>query len=346
VEAAELGREILANAGALATYLETLALGVEALAAAGALEDAEALVEIGAARPTNAGRSYGDEMRGRLLVARGDGAAALPPLERAVAAAREAGYPLAELRRLILLAEARQAAGELQPATQMLREVAERADQAGATRIRAEAEEAAARAGIPLPPPAEPGVVPEASAVTPLGERLVTSMFADVRGSTALSVDSSPGELSERLAALYRHARVSVVRRGGIIDKFAGDAVMATFNAEGTKVDHCVSALEAAISLREKAALLGLPLGIGIAVGPAVLGRGSDGDNIAVHGEATNLAARLQAAAAPGEVLLSAEAYRRTRSWLADRHLDAAREELELKGFAEPQAVHRLPGAD
>ena len=56
----------------------------------------------------------------------------------------------------------------------------------------------------------------------------------------------------------------------------------------------------------------------------------------------TNLAARLQAAAEPGEILLSDEAHRRVAAWLEERELRAAEERLELKGFAEPQVAYRL----
>ena len=58
-------------------------------------------------------------------------------------------------------------------------------------------------------------------------------------------------------------------------------------------------------------ALADLPVGIGIAVGPAILAKGVSEDNIAVRGAATNLAARLQAAAGSGEIVLSEEAHRR-----------------------------------
>src|SRR5204863_4470621 len=153
----------------------------------------------------------------------------------------------------------------------------------------------------------------------------------------------APGALAERLAMLYRLARVAVERRQGIVDKFAGDAVMATFNVAGTSTDHCVDALEAALALRDRAAAIELPLGVGISVGPGVVGRGVSDDNIAVTGEATNLAARLQAQAGPGEILLSADAYRRVADWLGDHGLKATQEELELKGFADPQVVHRIP---
>jgi len=59
-------------------------------------------------------------------------------------------------------------------------------------------------------------------------------------------------------------------------------------------------------------------------------------------GETTNLAARLQAQAAAGEILLSEEAFRRVRSWLEDQQLAAAKEMRELKGFPEPVSVCRL----
>jgi adenylate cyclase len=86
-----------------------------------------------------------------------------------------------------------------------------------------------------------------------------------------------------------------------------------------------------------------LPLGIGIATGAAILGRGASEENLAVRGVATNLAARLQAAAGPGEILLSDEAHRRVEGWLRERGADPQREELELKGFDKPQGSYRLP---
>jgi class 3 adenylate cyclase len=128
------------------------------------------------------------------------------------------------------------------------------------------------------------------------------------------------------------------------VDKFAGDAVMATFNAVGARVDHAVLALEAALALRDKAALLDLPVGIGIAVGPAVVTRSVDSANVSVLGAATNLASRLQAAAAGGEILLSDDAYRRVAAWLEERGLAVTREDLALKGLDGPQPAYRLAG--
>jgi class 3 adenylate cyclase len=144
------------------------------------------------------------------------------------------------------------------------------------------------------------------------------------------------------MTTLHRWAAAEVGKRQGIVDKFAGDAVMATFNATGARVDHAALALDAALALRDKAALMDLPVGIGIAVGPAVVSRSVDEGNVSVLGSTTNLAARLQAAAGGGDILLSDEAYRRVASWLAERGLTAEPESLELKGFDGAQPAYRL----
>ena len=167
-------------------------------------------------------------------------------------------------------------------------------------------------------------------------------MFADVRGYTPLASTSPPEELADRIITLHRWAAAEVGRRSGIVDKFAGDAVMATFNVAGSRVDHAVLAVEAALALRDKAALMDLPVGIGIAVGPAVVSRTVDEANVSVLGAATNLASRLQQAAAGGEILLSDEAFRRVSSWLTERGLTVEPQELELKGFDGAQPAYRL----
>ena len=66
------------------------------------------------------------------------------------------------------------------------------------------------------------------------------------------------------------------------------------------------------------------------------------GSKIMTVGETANLAARLEAEAAAGEILLSAESYRRARDWLAGKALAAAPEQLTLKGFAQPATAYRL----
>jgi class 3 adenylate cyclase len=179
----------------------------------------------------------------------------------------------------------------------------------------------------------------------PTGERYVTVLFMDVRGYTALTREVSPAEIADGVATLQRWAAAEVARHQGTIDKFAGDAVMATFNISGAHVDHAQHALACALAIRDKAAALGLPMGAGVATGPAVVGALKEGANVSVIGEATNLASRLQSQAGPGEILLSAETHRRSRDWLSARGQTAQSDRLEVKGFTEPVEAWRLRGS-
>ena len=162
--------------------------------------------------------------------------------------------------------------------------------------------------------------------------------------ATALSGSTAPADMLERIGSLQRWASQEVAKQHGLIDKFAGDAIMATFNVSGQSVDHTLQALKAAIAIIDKASLAGLPVGAGIAVGPAVVGRLAESANVSVLGEVTNLAARLQAISLAGEVTMSEEAHRRVREWLSERHLEPERLELELKGFSTPVVAYRVRG--
>jgi adenylate cyclase len=341
-EATGLAAEIRANADPLAVYRETLALGVEAFVAGGRMDEATELLERARARPATAGEAFVAEMDGRTRLARSDAEGAIAPLRAFIDAAHGTGFRLAELRGRVLLARAFADAGDEDGAASELRDVGEEAAAIGALLIRTEADEVADSLGIALVPVPAPADGHRGGELLPLGERLVTSMFADVRGYSELVSAQPPAEMGERMSALYRFARTAVEREGGVVDKFAGDAVMATFNVSGARVDHCVSALEAAMTLRDRAAAMDLGVGIGIAVGPAVLAKGSDEANLTVRGVATNLASRLQGKARSGEILLSEEAHRRVESRLAERGLAAERELLELKGFDEPEAAYRI----
>jgi adenylate cyclase len=170
----------------------------------------------------------------------------------------------------------------------------------------------------------------------------VTVLFADVRGYTALTQTQAPAEMAKRIATFQRWAGDEIARHRGLIDKFAGDAVMATFNVSGASVDHALHALQTAIALGDKAAALGLPIGAGIATGAAVVGALAEGANVSVIGETTNLAARLQGQAQGGEIVLSAETYRRVRDWIAGSAYEPIEARLELKGFTEPVIARRL----
>jgi class 3 adenylate cyclase len=343
-EAIGLAREIAENVGQLAPYRDALALAVEAFVAAGLLDDAQAVVDHGRAHPTETGAAYLDEAQGRILLASGSAADAREILTAAAREAARCGFRLVEWRARTLAAEALAKGGSREEAQGELSAVAAEADAAKAMLIGDTARAVAGRLGLVLPEPVEslPGPGPAESEFVDAGERLVTSMFADVRGYTAMASAMAPADLADRIAAFHRWAAAEVSRHRGLVDKFAGDAVMATFNASGARLDHATQALEAALALSGKAALLDLGIGIGIAVGPAVVGRTAVDGNVSVLGTTTNLAARLQTAAQAGEIVLSEEAHRRVAQWLAERGLEVVPQALELKGFEGPQPAWRL----
>ncbi len=343
--AVALAHEITAHAGRLAPCNDALAVAVEALVTAGLLDEARAAIDDARAVERELGGVFLDEAQGRVLLARGEAAQAAPILDTVVRTSASRGFRLVEWRARTLAADALAQIGRSLKAADELKHVVVAADDAGAVLIADAARAVADRHGLTLPPSA-PVTAAEPDIVL-AGERLVTSMFADVRGYTEMTEATAPAEMAERVSTLYRWAAAEVNRHHGVVNKFAGDAVMATFNATGTRIDHATEALEAALALSGKAALLGLGVGIGISVGPAVVGPKTADADIMVLGGTTNLAARLQTAATAGEIVLSDEAYRRVVPWLTEHGLEASREALELKGFDGHQPAWRLrAGAD
>ena len=341
-EAAELGRRATGHPGLLRVR-GTVAYAVEGLVAGGALEEADGVVARAKRESLNVGAAGLELSEARILLARGRADAARPLLERAFASFQESGLLLWAWRVAPLLGEAVALSGDADRARDVLASCIRDAHAAGAVRPRDAAFAVAERFGLDVPlPEDEPDTDLADSGLLSAGERLVTSMFADVRGYTPLAASSAPEDLADRLTTLHRWAASEVGKRQGIVDKFAGDAVMATFNATGARIDHAQLALDAALALRDKAALMDLPVGIGIAVGPAVVSRSVDEQNVSVLGSTTNLAARLQTAAGGGDILLSDEAFRRVATWLDERGLAAEPEQLQLKGFDEKQAAYRI----
>src|SRR5438045_9224660 len=105
-------------------------------------------------------------------------------------------------------------------------------------------------------------------------------MFVDVRGYTALTAREAPDQLADQIATFYRWAEQEVHRHQGLVDRYAGDAVLAIFNVTGAGLDHCLQAVEAALAIRDKAGFIGLPTGIGIAGGPAAVGQLTQGPRL------------------------------------------------------------------
>jgi len=279
--------------------------------------------------------------RGRLALLEGHLDDAGDYLRDSIEAFEKGGFKLEAWHAGRSLAEAEARAGDRIGAQKRLENISVAADSAGARLAAKLARETAERLGLKVSPGLEGAEAADAPRIA-AGERMVSVLFADVRGYTAMSGQAAPAEMADRIAFLQRWATQEVARHHGIVDKFAGDAIMATFNVSGQSVDHALSALQAAIAIIDKAALAGLPVGAGISVGPAVVGNLADAANVSVLGEVTNLAARLQAQSGAGEVTLSEEAYRRVREWLLSRDLPPERVELELKGFGSPVVAYRI----
>jgi class 3 adenylate cyclase len=285
--------------------------------------------------------------RGRLALAQGRNEEALPQLERADATFRQEGLLLDAWHTGRALAEAEARLGREAAAADRLQLIIREAEMGGAVLAARLARETGAALGIGLPEPelAQVGGIAGLRDAEPhagISERLVTVMFVDVRGYTAMTGQKAPHDMADKIASFYRWAQQESERHHGRVMRHAGDAVMATFNVSGVRLDHTVQALQAAIAIRDKMAYMGMPVGTGIAVGPAIVGQLSEATELTAIGEAPNLAARLQAKADRGEIVLSREAHRRVRDWLTERGIATASVQLELKGFDQPVAAYRI----
>src|SRR5438046_9508756 len=128
-----------------------------------------------------------------------------------------------------------------------------------------------------------------------------------------------------------------VVGHGGTVEKFIGDAVMAVFGVPVLHEDDALRACRAAVEMRNAFADLGISGRIGLATGEVVTGTS---ERLAT-GDAVNVAARLEQAAAPGEVLIGAEA----RAFARAAVVAEAVEPLAPEGKAKPVAACRLSSA-
>lgn len=159
-------------------------------------------------------------------------------------------------------------------------------------------------------------------------------LFCDVTGSTELGEKLDPEALRGLLARYFERMKTIVERHGGSVEKFIGDAVMAVFGVPVVHEDDALRAVRAAVEMRDALPELGVPGRIGVTTGEVVTGT----EERLATGDAVNVAARLEQAAQPGEILIGEETLRLTR--------DAVEVEvvapLSLKGKAEPVAAFRL----
>src|SRR6201996_5095657 len=174
--------------------------------------------------------------------------------------------------------------------------------------------------------------------------KIVTALFCDVSGSTALGEELDPEVLRGVMNRYFVEIRATIERHGGTVEKFIGDAVMAVFGIPRVEEDDALRAVRAAAEIRERLPGVAREVGValrfrtGVNTGSVLVG---EGENLAI-GDAVNVAARLEQAAAPGEIVLGAETFRLVRDAVEVEPL----EPQEVRGKSQPVLAHRLVRVD
>ena len=163
-------------------------------------------------------------------------------------------------------------------------------------------------------------------------------MFVDLVGSTELVAREDPEVVRRRVTRFFDRVAGCIRAHGGTVERYAGDSVMAAFGVPQAHEDDAERAARAALAILDGVEELGLEVRIGIEAGEVVV---EGAEQSFATGGPVNLAARLQAAAAPGEALLGPAAHRLTAGRLVTEPLGAR----ELRGFGAPVEVWRLVGA-
>ena len=167
--------------------------------------------------------------------------------------------------------------------------------------------------------------------------KLATVLFVDLVDSTELVTRTDPEVVRRRVTRYFERASDCIEQHGGTVEKFAGDAVMAAFGVPLAHDDDAQRAVRAAFAVLDAVHELELEARVGIEAGEVVF---DVGDSTFATGEAVNVAARLQQAAAPGEVLLGPGVRRLTAGSVEVEDVGP----LQLKGRAEPVWTWRARG--
>ena len=177
--------------------------------------------------------------------------------------------------------------------------------------------------------------------------KTVSVFFCDVTGSTDLGERLDPETQRRVMSRYFETVSKALIRHGGSVEKFIGDAVMAVFGIPQLHEDDAHRAVRAAAEARDELAQLNeelerergvrIQVRMGVNTGEVVAGDPTAGQNL-VTGDAVNVAARLEQAAPPGEILIGAETYRLVRDAIRAKPVEA----LELKGKTDAVEAFRL----
>ncbi|MFL5678156.1 MAG: AAA family ATPase [Chloroflexota bacterium] len=181
--------------------------------------------------------------------------------------------------------------------------------------------------------------------------KVVTVVFADITGSTGLGERLDPEALRSIMGRWFEAMRAVLERHDGSVEKFIGDAVVAVFGVPVVHEDDALRAVRAAAEMEAALTTLNeslraergleVAMRVGVNTGPVVVGDARAGGSRAT-GDAVNVAARLQAAAEPGETLLGESTWRLVRDAVTTGEPRA----VAVRGRDEPVSVRRLVAVD
>jgi adenylate cyclase len=181
---------------------------------------------------------------------------------------------------------------------------------------------------------------PDGGAVVP-----VSVLFADIRGYTTIAERQNPLEVTATVRRFYECASSALLRHEAVLATIAGDAVMALFLPGFAGAAYPRRGVEGALALLRAVGYGSdsgnwIDVGVGISTGEDYVGNVGGGGfkDFTALGDATNTAARLQANAGGGEIILDQPTY----AAVADSYADAQRLELILKGKDSPVACYRI----
>jgi adenylate cyclase len=179
-------------------------------------------------------------------------------------------------------------------------------------------------------------------------QREVSVLFADIRNFTTISEQLAPEAIVTMLNTYLSVMADAVVQHNGIVNKFAGDSIMAVWNAPQSQSEHALLAVKAAWEAQQKIAelkqsdsqLFPVQFGIGINTGEALAGNvGSAGrSEYTVIGDSVNTSSRICSSTPGGEVWIGAETYNQTKDYIETEKL----EPQQVKGKAAPITVYRV----
>jgi class 3 adenylate cyclase/HAMP domain-containing protein len=177
-------------------------------------------------------------------------------------------------------------------------------------------------------------------------ERIVSVLFCDIRGFTALTENMAPPEVVQMLNEHFEPLTRVVYEHNGVVDKYVGDLIMAIFGAPKDFGNNAEKAVRCALAMiRERQGLnriskYPIAVGIGVASGKVLAGMmgAEDRRGYTVLGPKVNLASRLCSQAAKMEVIVDEETFAVARGWVSATAL----EPLKLKGFCTPIPAYKV----